>query len=303
MELLQLDYFCKLAKTQHLTSTAQELMISPSSLSSTIKKLEKEVGFSLFDRIGRNIELNNNGQIFYEYINSSLKLIDTALREVREANGYECTLAVCVSNPHVWKNVFTSFQSEFADIRLAISVITDSTKIETSLLDFYLGNLYDITNLGFMYQKLFDSEQYYIIMNRQHYLADRKNLELAELKNETFFAFYPKTDLNKHNRGIQICKDAEIYPKFIEGDYLTRYELLRENKCVAITTNIGLKANFPDIKEFSIIPLKTPVRYPRTQVIAWCKDNPLSGNRRLFYDFIIQYCQKAESENSHSYKS
>lgn len=293
MKLLQLEYFCKLAKTQHLTSTAEDLMISPSSLSSTIKKLEKEVGSPLFDRVGRNIELNRSGQIFYEYINSSLKLIGTALQEVREANGEECTLTVCVSNPHIWEDIFTSFQSEYTNIHLDISVITDSTKIETALLDFYLGNLYDISNLGLMYQRLFNPEHYYIVMNRRNQLASRSNLELSELKNETFFIFYQKTDGTKRRNGMQLFNDAGILPKIIEGDYLTRYELLRNNKCVAVTTNIGVKANFPDIKEFAIIPLTTPVRCPRTQVIAWCKNIPLSGNRKLFYDFMVSYCKQA----------
>ena len=47
MELLQLRYFIKLAQRQHLTQTAEELMISASSLSATIRKLEKELTVDL----------------------------------------------------------------------------------------------------------------------------------------------------------------------------------------------------------------------------------------------------------------
>ena len=43
MDLLQLKYFCALAKNEHLTMTARELMVSAPSLSLTIKKLEKEL--------------------------------------------------------------------------------------------------------------------------------------------------------------------------------------------------------------------------------------------------------------------
>ena len=42
MELLQLEYFLKLAEKEHVTSVAEELNISQPALSSTIKKLEKE---------------------------------------------------------------------------------------------------------------------------------------------------------------------------------------------------------------------------------------------------------------------
>lgn len=44
VELLQLRYFVKLAESEHLTHTAEALRISPPSLSSSIKKLEKRAG-------------------------------------------------------------------------------------------------------------------------------------------------------------------------------------------------------------------------------------------------------------------
>ena len=42
MELLQLKYFLILCESQHVSKTAEKLNISQPSLSSTIKKLEKE---------------------------------------------------------------------------------------------------------------------------------------------------------------------------------------------------------------------------------------------------------------------
>jgi len=42
MELLQLKYFLILCESQHVSKSAEKLNISQPSLSSTIKKLEKE---------------------------------------------------------------------------------------------------------------------------------------------------------------------------------------------------------------------------------------------------------------------
>ena len=53
MELLQLKYFLLLCESQHVSKTAEKLNISQPSLSSTIKKLEKELGVPLFVRKGR----------------------------------------------------------------------------------------------------------------------------------------------------------------------------------------------------------------------------------------------------------
>lgn len=50
MELLQLRYFCVVAKHQNMTKAAAELMISQPALSKTIIALEKELGTPLFDR-------------------------------------------------------------------------------------------------------------------------------------------------------------------------------------------------------------------------------------------------------------
>ena len=60
MELLQLRYFCVVAKHQNVTKAAAELMISQPSLSKTLRTLEREVGQPLFERRGKYIyyELN-----------------------------------------------------------------------------------------------------------------------------------------------------------------------------------------------------------------------------------------------------
>ncbi len=52
MELLQLKYFLMLARTEHVSKTAAALHISQPSLSSTIKKLENELGVPLFHQAG-----------------------------------------------------------------------------------------------------------------------------------------------------------------------------------------------------------------------------------------------------------
>ena len=61
--LLQLDYFRRLAATEHITQTAKDLFISQTALSSMIISLEKELGVQLFDRSKRSIRLNQAGKL------------------------------------------------------------------------------------------------------------------------------------------------------------------------------------------------------------------------------------------------
>ena len=66
--LQQLRYFKELAKTQHLTQTAERLYITQTTLSNTIINLEKQLGVKLFDRVGRNLQLNAVGQLYLKYV-------------------------------------------------------------------------------------------------------------------------------------------------------------------------------------------------------------------------------------------
>lgn len=55
MELLQLQYFRKVAELEHMTRAAEELRIAQPALSKTISRLEEDLGVPLFDRNGRQI--------------------------------------------------------------------------------------------------------------------------------------------------------------------------------------------------------------------------------------------------------
>jgi len=82
--LLQLDYFRKLAATEHITQTAKELYISQTALSSMIIGLEKELGVQLFDRSKRSIRLNQAGKLYLQYVNEVFAALDNGISALQE---------------------------------------------------------------------------------------------------------------------------------------------------------------------------------------------------------------------------
>ena len=72
-ELLQLHYFLKVAKLEHMTKAAQELRIAQPALSKTIARLEEDLGVPLFDRKGRNIRLNSFGKVYLKKVEMALE--------------------------------------------------------------------------------------------------------------------------------------------------------------------------------------------------------------------------------------
>lgn len=61
MNTKQMTYLIETAKTLNLSRAAEQLYISQPSLSYQIKTIEEEVGFAIFDRIGKSIRLTPAG--------------------------------------------------------------------------------------------------------------------------------------------------------------------------------------------------------------------------------------------------
>ena len=62
MDISALKYFIVVAQTEHMNRAAAQLHITQPSLSTCIRRLEADIGFRLFDRNGRNIQLNEYGK-------------------------------------------------------------------------------------------------------------------------------------------------------------------------------------------------------------------------------------------------
>lgn len=87
MELTQLKYFKKVAQHQSVSMASDELHISQSALSRSIAKLEEELGVRLFDRNGKRIALNKDGESFLVDVNRILDDIDDSVRSLGSQNG------------------------------------------------------------------------------------------------------------------------------------------------------------------------------------------------------------------------
>lgn len=79
LELYKVFYV--VAKNKHMTKASEELHISQPAISQSIKKLEEELGGTLFIRSNKGMELTKEGKMFYDYIKSALELIENAENE------------------------------------------------------------------------------------------------------------------------------------------------------------------------------------------------------------------------------
>ena len=81
-----LRYFSVLAQVEHYTLAAARLGISQPSLSSAIHHLEDELGgVRLFEKVGRNIRLTEEGRYYQEKVDAALNELNTASMTLRES--------------------------------------------------------------------------------------------------------------------------------------------------------------------------------------------------------------------------
>lgn len=128
VSLVSLRYFQKTAQLQHLSNAAEQLHIAQPALSRSIHALEEDLGVRLFDRLGRNIVLNDAGQILLKYTDRIFMLLQDAERELEEhqkRKSITVTLSLYAASKII-PPLLTAFQMEHPDVRFCILQQTSS---------------------------------------------------------------------------------------------------------------------------------------------------------------------------------
>ena len=86
MNLDHLRYFEVLAQLEHYGKAAEKLHISQPNLTYAVSQIEQELGAPLFEKAGRSIRLTRYGHEFLRVVKSSLDVLASGTRAVREAS-------------------------------------------------------------------------------------------------------------------------------------------------------------------------------------------------------------------------
>ena len=118
MELLQLTYFCDAAETENFSRTAQRFTVPPSNISQSIKRLEKELSVSLFDRRANRVALNAQGQAFFETVQQALELLEQARAVVTDQQRVRQLRLVIHVNRRIVMQAIERYQSSYPEINI-----------------------------------------------------------------------------------------------------------------------------------------------------------------------------------------
>jgi DNA-binding transcriptional LysR family regulator len=130
MEFRQIRYALSVAKERSFTRAATRLNISQSAVSEQVKLLEEEIGFALFRRTSRGIEVTEQGRTFFyeaeRVVGDVLSLSDTA-RRIKGAPSDTLTIGMGSGMAQIFMpRLFGKMPDKMREVRLEI--LTAPTK-------------------------------------------------------------------------------------------------------------------------------------------------------------------------------
>ena len=90
MELRHLQAFVKLASTLNFSSAANELCITQSTLSATIRQLEDFLGMELFSRNSHGVTITEAGEQLLPYATETLHQAENCVSRIHDLNNLKC---------------------------------------------------------------------------------------------------------------------------------------------------------------------------------------------------------------------
>ncbi|MBQ7240644.1 MAG: LysR family transcriptional regulator [Bacilli bacterium] len=254
LELYKIFYV--VAKNKHMTKASEELHISQPAISQTIKKLEDQLGGTLFLRSNKGMELTEEGKMFYEYVKGALELINNAENEFtsfKDLSKGEIKIGCSTTlTKLILMDALKEFHKNYPNININITNDLTSNLINSlklGKLDFVIFNESNIKESNLNLKTIKKIKQGFIY--NPDYFKDNINT-FEELNN--YPLILQKKESNSRKLLDSILKDhnVELIPKM----EVVSQELITE------FTNIGLgigftiielaKRNFPNLKELEI---------------------------------------------------
>lgn len=290
MELYQLRYFQKIAQLEHLTRAAEALSISQPALSRSLARLEAELGAPLFDRVGRQIRLNQLGRVFLARVDRVLKEIEEGERELADLGGPErgrvaLGLTRTLSAEPV-PDLLHEFRARYPGVSFRIA--QNSTP---RVLQQLVGGDVDLCLLpvpiahpGIGWTALV-TQPLLLAVPPEHRLARAAEVALSEVAGEDFVGLATDTKLRQASDAL--CAEAGFTPRFaFEGEELALvFRLVATGLGVALIPAHAWDA-FAEPK-----PVAVRLREPQAEWavgLAWPEERYLTAAPRLFRAFVTE---------------
>lgn len=228
MELRHLRYFLMVAEEQNFTRAAMRLNMQQPPLSNQIRILERELGFELFRRHPKGVDLTAGGQVFLLEARAILSRVDEgSKRAARAAQGLEGALSIgftssAAAHPLI-PTMIRSYRELYPSVTLLLSEgnageLTEevqSRRISIGILRAPVAHPQGIT----LHRLL--NEEMLLVLPVGHRLLPKKipdepdipSVSLKALADESFILVRRHGAPGMYSKLIEACENAGFTPK------------------------------------------------------------------------------------------
>jgi DNA-binding transcriptional LysR family regulator len=187
MTLDQLRIFVSVAEREHMTRAAEALSLTQSAVSGAISALENRHGVALFHRVGRRVELTENGRSFLEDARAVLRsaaAADQALCELRELRRGAINIHASQTTASYWlPERLARFKARHPQIKISVS-IGNTTQVISAIVDgaAEIGFVEDAVRVSELTAWPVHQDQLTIVVHAKHpWTKLRRPLNAAEI--------------------------------------------------------------------------------------------------------------------------
>jgi DNA-binding transcriptional LysR family regulator len=279
MELRHLRYFVAVGEEQHYGRAASRLRVAQPALSRQIQDLEEEVGFKLFERLPRGVQLSAAGKLFLQDARRILQEVnEAAARAGRVARGLSGTLRVGFTENASWRGVvpdsFRRFREQQPDAELQLQPAASFEQLEA----IRSGRL-DAGFVNFMPKSDPEVDQLPVAIHhielaapKRHALTKLKKLRLRDLTDVPFVWFPRWASPAFYDRLMHECYRGGLRSPRIVQEGLNEATILS-----LVSSGLGVgwvlgTARWRSPDTVVILPV-VDLNMPLSLVLAWRRDN------------------------------
>ena len=278
--------FYTVAKHKHMTKASEELHISQPAISQSIKKLEEQLGGTLFLRSNKGMELTEEGKMLYEYIKGALELINNAENDFtsfKDLSKGEIKIGCSTTlTKLILMDALKDFHKDYPNISIKITngltndLIND---LKIGKLDFVIFNESNIKETNLNLDKIKELKQGFIY-NPDFYKDNINNFE--ELNK--YPLILQKEESNSRKLLNYIAQNNNV--KLIPSMEVVSQELITEFVNIGLGIGFSIidlaKRNFTNLKE-----LKINKKIPNINIyLATNKSISLTFASKMFINYL-----------------
>lgn len=290
IELRHLRYFMAVAEELHFGRAAERLHMAQPPLSQQIRQLENELGFLLFHRTKRSVQLTEAGQAFFGECHKLFQQLDQAIETGRRVSrGEQGQLVIgFISSAayNVLPAILRSFRSQVPQVRLELHEMGTKDQLN----DLREGKI----DVGFLRPPIEDPllscitimrEPMVVALPETHPLTEQPYIVLSSLANEAFILFPRVQSPRVYDQIISLCQQAGFSPNVVQ-------EAMQMQTIVSLVAGeIGVAivpVSLQNLQRTGVVykPLEEPIPYAEVAV-AWRKGD-LSAIAERFLDIVEQ---------------